>query len=75
MSNNKQTQQEDNNIPLSNQSSLESLFHELWNTPKDKFTWYAILKKHLEKHEEELDVAYGNGYTAGEMDYRSKVKK
>ena len=26
-------------------TSIEWLFNELWETPKDKFTWYSILKK------------------------------
>ena len=33
------------------QTPVEKLFHKLWDTPKDKFTWYALLKeaKELEK--------------------------
>ena len=40
MSNNKQT-------------AVEWLFHQLWDEPKDKFTWYAILKqaKQMEKNQ------------------------
>jgi hypothetical protein len=41
MSNNKQT-------------SVEQLFHKLWDTPKDKFTWYAILEDHMAIHKEEI---------------------
>ena len=26
------------------QSSVEQLMWELWDTPKDKFTWYTIMK-------------------------------
>jgi hypothetical protein len=48
MSNNKQT-------------SVEQLFHKLWDTPKDKFTWYAMLKKHIEMHKEEIEDAFWNG--------------
>ena len=48
MSNNKQT-------------SVEQLFHKLWDTPKDKFTWYAMLKKHIEIHKEEIEDAFWNG--------------
>jgi len=27
------------------QTAVEWLFHQLWEEPKDKFTWYAILEK------------------------------
>ena len=43
------------------QSSVESLFQKLWDTPKDKFTWYAILEEHKEMHKEEIAEAYWNG--------------
>jgi hypothetical protein len=46
MSNNKQT-------------SVEQLFHKLWDTPKDKFTWYAILEEHMEMHKSEIIWAHG----------------
>ena len=45
MSNNKQT-------------SVEQLFHKLWDTPKDKFTWYAILEEHMAMHKKEIVDAY-----------------
>ena len=32
------------------QTSVEWLFKQLWNEPKDKLTWYAILK-----HAKEMD--------------------
>ena len=43
------------------QTSVEQLFHKLWDTPKDKFTWYAMLKKHIEMHKEEIEDAFWNG--------------
>jgi len=35
------------------QTAVEWLFHQLWDEPKDKFTWYAILKqaKEIEKQQ------------------------
>lgn len=36
------------------QSSIEWLFLELWNTPKDKFEWHTILRKAKEMHKEEI---------------------
>lgn len=31
-------------------SSVEWLFHKLWNTPKDKLNWHSILKQAKEMH-------------------------
>ena len=46
----------------SNQSSVEQLMWKLWDTPKDKFTWYTIMKQYNEIHKYEvMDV-----FTAGE---------
>jgi hypothetical protein len=35
------------------QTAVEWLFRQLWDEPKDKFTWYAILKqaKTMEKEQ------------------------
>lgn len=35
------------------QTAVEWLFRQLWDEPKDKFTWYAILKqaKTMEKQQ------------------------
>jgi hypothetical protein len=32
-------------IKTSAMTSIEYLFNELWETPKDKLTWHSILKK------------------------------
>lgn len=37
-----------------NKTSVEWLFQKLWDEPKDKFTWYAILKQAKEMDKEEL---------------------
>ena len=34
------------------ETPVEWLFQQLWDTPKDKFTWYSILSKALEKEKE-----------------------
>jgi hypothetical protein len=44
------------------QSSVESLFEKLWDTPKDKFTWYAILEEHKTMHKEEIVTTWHKGY-------------
>ena len=48
MSNNKQT-------------SVEQLFHKLWDTPKDKFTWYAMLKEHMAIEKEQILQSLNDG--------------
>lgn len=35
-------------------TSIEYLFNELWETPKDKLTWHSILEKTKEMHYKEL---------------------
>ena len=35
------------------QNSIEFLFEKLWDTPKDKFEWNAILKQAKAMHKEE----------------------
>jgi hypothetical protein len=36
------------------QTATEWLFEKLWNTDKDKFTWYAILKQAKEMEKEQM---------------------
>ena len=43
------------------QSSVEWLFQKLWETPKDKLNWYAILKQAKEMHKEEIVDAHIEG--------------
>lgn len=40
------------------QSSVEWLFVELWNTPKDKFEWQSIFEQAKAMHKEEIKDAY-----------------
>jgi hypothetical protein len=35
-------------------TSIEYLFNELWEAPKDKLTWHSILKKAKEMHKQEM---------------------
>ena len=37
---------------MAQQTALEYLFEQLWETPKDKFTWNAILEKAKEKEKQ-----------------------
>ena len=43
---------------MKKQTAVEYLFEQLWNTPKDKFTWHAILNKAKEKFEQQIIDAY-----------------
>jgi hypothetical protein len=36
------------------QTAVEWLIEQLWEEPKDKFTWNAILSKAKEMHKEEI---------------------
>lgn len=37
-----------------NKTAVEWLFHQLWEEPKDKFTWYAILEKAKEMEKKQI---------------------
>ncbi len=46
------------------ENSIDYLFQQLWDRPKDKLTWYAILKEAKEKHEQEIIDARQSGIDA-----------
>jgi hypothetical protein len=46
------------------QTSVEQLMWKLWDTPKDKFTWHAIMKQYNEIHKQEIIKAAARGYLA-----------
>jgi hypothetical protein len=45
---------------MEQQTAVEYLFEQLWNTPIDKFTWNAILEK-AKKIEEQQMFEFWNG--------------
>ena len=47
------------------QSSIELLFHKLWDTPKDKFTWYAILEEHKAMYKDEIEKVSEDWWNEG----------
>jgi hypothetical protein len=52
---------------MSKQTAVEWLFHKLWDKPRDKFEWYALLSqaKAIEQHQIEeawTDSMYDNDY-------------
>ena len=39
---------------MEKQTAVEYLFEQLWDAPKDKLTWYSILKKAKEMEKEQI---------------------
>ena len=53
-------------------TAVEYLFEKLWNTDKDKFTWYAILKQAKEMEKQQMRDAgcpYIGGWEDDEFEY------
>jgi hypothetical protein len=46
-------------------TAVDWLFQNLWEEPKDKMTWYAILDKAKEMEKEQIKKAYSEGYNFG----------
>lgn len=42
-------------------TATQWLFEKLWDTPKDKFEWYAILKEAEEKFQDDVTEAFNDG--------------
>ena len=43
------------------QTAVDWLFEQLWETPKDKLNWYAILQQAKEIEKQQIIDAYDNG--------------
>jgi hypothetical protein len=48
-------------------TSTEWLFEKLWDEPKDKLTWYAILEQAKEMEKEEI-IKFANDYLDDDAD-------
>ena len=58
------------------QTAVEWLFEKLWNTDKDKFTWYAILKQAKEMEKKQIKDAYESlEHRHGENYYNETFKQ
>jgi hypothetical protein len=61
------------------QTAVDWLFEKLWEQPKDKFTWYALLNeaKAIEKEqiEEAFDIACEDPDRIGKEYYDQTYKK
>jgi len=56
------------------QSSVEWLFERLWDTPKDKFTWHALLEQAKTMHREEIIEAYNESFILRDKPYATGEK-
>jgi hypothetical protein len=43
------------------QTSVDWLFKQLWETPKDKLTWHSILEQAKQMENEQIIDAYDKG--------------
>ena len=61
---------------MEKETATEWLFKYLWEEPKDKFTWNAILDKAKEMEKEQIENAYnvGNPYKTAEQYYNQTFK-
>jgi hypothetical protein len=50
------------------QTAVDWLFQQLWQTPKDKFTWYSIVEQAKQMEKERIETAYNKGTVHG-IDY------
>jgi hypothetical protein len=41
-------------------SAVDYLFEQLWELPKDKLTWYAVLKEAKAKEKKQMKKAYNS---------------
>jgi hypothetical protein len=59
---------------MSKQTSTQWLFEKLWDEPKDKLTWYAILQQAKEMHKQEIENAFVECWKANMPDgYECKL--
>ena len=48
------------------QTSVDWLFQQLWEVPKDKLTWHTMLRIAKEMHKTEIMGVYNDGRNATE---------
>lgn len=61
---------------MAQQTAVEFLFEQLWETPKDKLNWYAILNKAKSMEKEQIMDAYENGENrSAELYYNETYNK
>lgn len=55
------------------QTATEWIFQQLWETPKDKFEWYAILEKAKQMEKEQLNIARMDGINLSDKGYKKQT--
>jgi len=50
---------------MEKETAIEWLFKQLWEEPKDKFTWNTILSKAEEMHKKEIIDSHTHGFAEG----------
>jgi len=65
---------------MEKETATEWLFKQLWEEPKDKFTWNAILSKAKEMEKQQIMNAWAKGVTSennvtAEQYYNETFKK
>jgi len=53
-------------------TAIEWLFKQLWEEPKDKMVWYAILDKAKEMEKEQIMDAHEQAYIKMNMSFRAE---
>ena len=56
---------------MAQQTAVDYLFEQLWETPKDKLEWYAILSKAKQMEKEQIMKAYVEGINLVPCDVNS----
>ena len=56
--------------PMGYKTAVDWLFQNLWEEPKDKLTWYAILDKAMEMEKEQIIEAHDSAYIAMNLCFR-----
>jgi hypothetical protein len=54
-----------------NQTAVDWIFEQLWETPKDKLSWFKILKEAKEMEKDQMI----NSYLAGKWDEKFTDRK
>jgi hypothetical protein len=57
------------------QTAVEYLFEQLWEEPKDKLTWHAILNKAKEKFKQQIIKSHNVGSKWGFEDVLEEGEK
>ena len=57
------------------ETAVDYLFQKLWNTPKDKLTWYKILVDAKVIEKEQIELAHLNGQSEWDIKELRNINK